>query len=118
MLYSSVTGLIGNTPVLKIANYAEISGVCAEILVKLEYINPAGSVKDRVALAIIEDAEKCGKLKSGGVIVESTSGNTGIALAAIGAARGYKVIVTMPDNMSIERIKLLEAYGAEVVLTD
>ncbi len=118
MLYNSVSELIGNTPILKIANYAKTSVVCAEILVKLEYFNPAGSVKDRVALAIIEDAERQGKLKSGGVIVESTSGNTGIALAAIGAARGYKVIVTMPDNMSAERIKLLEAYGAEVVLTD
>lgn len=117
-LYNSVTELVGNTPTLKISNYAKVFNLNAQILVKLEYSNPTGSVKDRVALAIIEDAEKRGKLKRGSVIVEPTSGNTGIGLAAIGAARGYKVIITMPDSMSVERRKLIAAYGAEVVLTD
>ncbi len=117
-LYNSVTELVGNTPTLKISNYAKKLNLNAQLLVKLEYFNPSGSVKDRVALAIIEDAERRGKLKKGSVIVEPTSGNTGIGLAAIGAALGYKVIITMPDSMSVERRKLIAAYGAEVVLTD
>lgn len=117
-LYNSVTELVGNTPTLRISNYAKKNNLNAQLLVKLEYFNPSGSVKDRVALAIIEDAERRGKLKKGLVIVEPTSGNTGIGLAAIGAARGYKVIITMPDSMSVERRKLIAAYGAEVVLTD
>lgn len=117
-LYNSVAQLVGNTPMLKAANYCRAEKVCADILLKLEYFNPAGSVKDRVALAMIEDAERRGKLKAGGVIVEPTSGNTGIGLAAIGAARGYRVVLTMPESMSVERVKLIEAYGAEVVLTD
>ena len=117
MLYNNVSELIGNTPVLKISAFAEKNGAEAELFAKLERSNPAGSAKDRVALYMINDAEKRGVLKKGGVIIEPTSGNTGIGLAAVGVSRGYRVILTMPDTMSIERRKLIAAYGAEVVLT-
>ena len=111
--------LIGNTPILKTNNYAKQAGVTdATILAKLEYLNPAGSVKDRIALAMIEDAEQKGLLKPGATIIEPTSGNTGIGLAAVAASKGYKVILTLPDSMSIERRNLLKAYGAELVLTE
>ena len=119
MIYDSITQLIGNTPLFYPKNLCEKEGAGknCEILCKLEYLNPAGSIKDRAALFMIEDAEKKGILKKGSVIIESTSGNTGIGLAAIGASRGYRVILTMPETMSIERRKLLAAYGAEIVLT-
>ena len=111
--------LIGGTPILKLNNYAKKSGITdVTILAKLEYLNPAGSVKDRVALAMIEDAEKKGILKEGATIIEPTSGNTGIGLAAVAAAKGYKAILTLPDSMSMERRNLLKAYGAEIVLTE
>ena len=111
--------LIGNTPLLKLNNYSKKTGVNnATILAKLEYLNPAGSVKDRIALAMIEDAEKEGKLKPGATIIEPTSGNTGIGLAAVATAKGYKAILTLPDTMSVERRNLLKAYGAEIVLTE
>lgn len=111
--------LIGNTPLLKLNNYSKKTGVNnATILAKLEYLNPAGSVKDRIALAMIEDAEKNGKLKPGATIIEPTSGNTGIGLAAVAAAKGYKAILTLPDTMSVERRNLLKAYGAEIILTE
>lgn len=113
----SVAELTGNTPIAELRAYCAREGVCARIFAKLEVFNPAGSVKDRVALAMIEDAEKRGLLKAGSTVIEPTSGNTGIALAAIGAAKGYKVILTMPDTMSSERRALIRAYGAEVVLT-
>ncbi|MBD5533006.1 MAG: cysteine synthase A [Lachnospiraceae bacterium] len=115
----SALELIGGTPLLKISRYSEKAGVTgATILAKLEYFNPAGSVKDRIALAMIEDAEKSGKLKPGATIIEPTSGNTGIGLAAVAAAKGYKAILTLPDTMSVERRNLLKAYGAELVLTE
>ncbi len=115
----SVTELIGNTPILKLNRYTEKEGINdVTILAKLEYLNPAGSIKDRTALAMIEDAEKNGRLKPGAAIIEPTSGNTGIGLAAIAAAKGYKVILTLPETMSVERRKLLKAYGAELVLTE
>ncbi|MDY5000300.1 MAG: cysteine synthase A [Lachnospiraceae bacterium] len=115
----SVTELIGNTPLLELERYSKAAGVSgATILAKLEYLNPAGSVKDRVALAMIEDAEKKGELKEGSTIIEPTSGNTGIGLAAIAAAKGYRAILTLPDTMSVERRNLLAAYGAELVLTE
>lgn len=115
----SALELIGETPLLKLNRYSERAGVKgATILAKLEYLNPAGSVKDRVALAMIEDAEKSGKLKPGATIIEPTSGNTGIGLAAVAAAKGYKAILTLPDTMSVERRNLLKAYGAELVLTE
>lgn len=115
----SVTELIGNTPLLELERYSKAVGVTgATILAKLEYLNPAGSVKDRVALAMIEDAEKKGVLKEGSTIIEPTSGNTGIGLAAIAAAKGYRAILTLPDTMSVERRNLLAAYGAELVLTE
>lgn len=117
-IYSSMTELIGNTPLLELKRIEKKHGLETKILGKLEYFNPAGSVKDRIAKAMIEDAEKRGLLKKDSVIIEPTSGNTGIALAAIGAERGYKVIFTMPETMSIERRKLLSAYGAELILTD
>ena len=117
MIYESILELIGGTPLLNVKNYSAKYADGATILCKLEYLNPAGSIKDRAALYMIEDAEKKGILKEGSVIIESTSGNTGIGLAAIGTSRGYKVILTMPDTMSIERRKLLAAYGAEIVLT-
>ena len=111
--------LIGGTPLLEAARYSKKAGVeKATILAKLEYLNPAGSVKDRIALAMIEDAEKSGKLKPGATIIEPTSGNTGIGLAAVATAKGYKAILTLPDTMSVERRNLLKAYGAELVLTE
>ncbi|MBQ5490463.1 MAG: cysteine synthase A [Treponema sp.] len=111
--------LIGNTPLLQLNGYAKKAGISgATILAKLEYLNPAGSVKDRVALAMIEDAEKKGLLKPGATIIEPTSGNTGIGLAAVAAAKGYKAILTLPDTMSVERRNLLKAYGAQIVLTE
>lgn len=111
--------LVGNTPLLEAGRYSENAGATkATILAKLEYLNPAGSVKDRIALAMIEDAEKSGKLKKGATIIEPTSGNTGIGLAAIATAKGYKAILTLPDTMSVERRNLLKAYGAELVLTE
>ena len=111
--------MIGNTPILKLNRYTEAVGVKdATILAKLEYLNPAGSVKDRIALAMIEDAEKKGLLKEGATIIEPTSGNTGIGLAAVATARGYRTIITLPDTMSVERRNLLKAYGAELVLTE
>ena len=116
--YEKITDLIGNTPLLKLSNYIKAHSLKADIYAKLEYFNPAGSVKDRIARAMIDDAEKKGLLKSGSVIIEPTSGNTGIGLAAVAASRGYKVILTMPETMSIERRNLLKAYGAELVLTD
>lgn len=109
--------MVGHTPLLEAANYAKVHGLKARLLLKLEMKNPAGSVKDRVALNIIADAEKNGRLQPGGTIIEPTSGNTGIGLAAIGCARGYRVILTMPDTMSVERRNIVKAYGAEVVLT-
>lgn len=116
-IYSSITELIGKTPLLRMQNIEKKYNTKAKIIAKLEYFNPAGSVKDRVAYNMIEKAEKSGKLKSGSVIIEPTSGNTGIGLAMVGAARGYKVILTMPETMSVERRSLLKAYGAEIVLT-
>ena len=115
----SALELIGNTPILKLNNYVKKSGIeGAVILAKLEYLNPAGSVKDRIALRMIEDAEKSGVLKSGATIIEPTSGNTGIGIASVAAAKGYKAILTLPETMSVERRNLLKAYGAELVLTD
>jgi cysteine synthase A len=116
---TSATELIGNTPLLEVRNYQKSENVTgAHILAKLEYLNPAGSVKDRVAYAMIEDAEKSGKIRPGATIIEPTSGNTGIGLAFVAAARGYKAILTLPDTMSVERRTLLKAYGAELVLTE
>lgn len=112
-----ITDLIGKTPLMELKNYELQNSLEAKIIAKLEYFNPAGSAKDRIAFAMIEDAENKGLLKQGSVIIEPTSGNTGIGLAAVGASKGYRVIFTMPDTMSIERRKLLSAYGAEVVLT-
>ena len=115
----SALELIGGTPVLQLNGYSKAAGVTdATILAKLEYLNPAGSVKDRIALSMIEDAEKSGKLKLGATIIEPTSGNTGIGLAAVAAAKGYRAILTLPDTMSVERRNLLKAYGAELVLTE
>ena len=115
----SALELIGGTPLLKLSRYSGKAGITgANIIAKLEYLNPAGSVKDRIALAMIEDAEKSGKLKPGATIIEPTSGNTGIGLAAVAAAKGYKAILTLPDTMSVERRNLLKAYGAELVLTE
>ncbi len=117
-IYEQITELIGNTPLLNVRNYSKANDLEATILVKLEYLNPAGSVKDRIAKAMIEDAEKKGLLKEGAVIIEPTSGNTGIGLAAVAASRGYRAILTMPETMSVERRNLLKAYGAEIVLTE
>lgn len=118
MIYNSVEKIVGNTPLLKLNNYKKTANAGADIFAKVELFNPAGSIKDRVAKNMIDVAEREGKLKRGATIIEPTSGNTGIGLAAIGGARGYKVILTMPDTMSAERINLIRAYGAEVVLTD
>ena len=115
--YNSLYQLIGNTPLLRLENFEKQNGLHAKIFAKLEFYNPAGSVKDRAALAMIEQAEACGELQKGGTLVEATSGNTGIAIAAIAAAKGYKAVIVMPENMSAERVKILKAYGAEVVLT-
>ena len=117
-IYSKITELVGNTPLVEVSRFSESLDLKARLLVKLEYFNPAGSVKDRVALAMIEDAEKRGLLKPGAVIIEPTSGNTGIGLASVAACRGYRAIFTMPETMSVERRKLLKAYGAEIVLTE
>ena len=113
-----LTDLVGNTPLMELSNYNKSKGLKARLIVKLESFNPAGSVKDRVALAMIEDAEKKGILKEGSVIIEPTSGNTGIGLASIAAAKGYRIILTMPETMSVERRNILKAYGAEIVLTE
>lgn len=117
-IFHSVAELIGNTPLLELTNYKKLNGLNAKILAKLESFNPAGSAKDRVALSMIEAAERQGLLQKGATIIEPTSGNTGIGLAAVGTARGYRVILTMPDTMSVERRKLIAAYGAEIVLTE
>ena len=114
----SLTELIGKTPLLELSNYENKNNLKAKIVAKLEYFNPAGSVKDRIALAMIDDAEKSGNLKAGSVIIEPTSGNTGIGLASVAAARGYRIILTMPETMSVERRVLMKAYGAEIVLTE
>ena len=117
-IYKGTLDLIGNTPLVEVVNIEKKLGLEASVLVKLEYFNPAGSVKDRVARAMIEDAEEKGILKPGSVIIEPTSGNTGIGLASIAAVKGYRMILTMPDTMSIERRNILKAYGAELVLTE
>ena len=117
-IYKGTLGLIGNTPLVEVTNIEKELGLEAKLLVKLEYLNPAGSVKDRVAKAMIEDAEEKGILKEGSVIIEPTSGNTGIGLASIAAAKGYRIILTMPETMSVERRNILKAYGAELVLTE
>ena len=116
--YDRITDLIGKTPLLKLTNYSKLKDLGATVYGKLEYFNPAGSVKDRIAKAMIDDAEAKGALKPDSVIIEPTSGNTGIGLAAVAASRGYKIILTMPETMSIERRNLLKAYGAELVLTE
>ncbi len=117
-VYKSILDFIGNTPLMEVVNIERDLGLKATVLVKLEYLNPAGSVKDRVAKAMIEDAEKKGLLRKGSVIIEPTSGNTGIGLASIAASKGYRMILTMPDTMSVERRNILKAYGAEIVLTE
>ncbi|MBQ1880640.1 MAG: pyridoxal-phosphate dependent enzyme, partial [Lachnospiraceae bacterium] len=116
---NSALELVGGTPIVNITRYAKNAGADkATILAKMEYFNPAGSVKDRIALAMVEEAEKSGKLKAGATIIEPTSGNTGIGIAAVAAAKGYRTILTLPDTMSVERRNLLKAYGAEIVLTE
>ena len=117
-IYTSADQLIGRTPLLELTHIEAAEGLNAKILAKLEYFNPAGSVKDRIAKAMIDDAEATGKLKPGSVIIEPTSGNTGIGLASVAAARGYRIIIVMPETMSVERRQLMKAYGAELVLTD
>ncbi|MBR6312121.1 MAG: pyridoxal-phosphate dependent enzyme, partial [Oscillospiraceae bacterium] len=117
-IYKGTLGLIGNTPLVEVVNLEKDLALEATVLVKLEYFNPAGSVKDRIAKAMIEDAESKGQLKPGSVIIEPTSGNTGIGLAAIAASKGYRIILTMPETMSVERRNILKAYGAEIVLTE
>ena len=117
-IYKGTLGLVGNTPLVEVVNIERELGLEATVLVKLEYFNPAGSVKDRIAKAMIEDAEEKGQLKKGSVIIEPTSGNTGIGLAAIAASKGYRIILTMPETMSVERRSILKSYGAEIVLTE
>ena len=117
-IHTNITQLVGGTPLLEPVNYNRAHGLQARLLLKLEYFNPAGSVKDRIAKAIIEDAEQSGRLRPGGTIIEPTSGNTGIGLAAVAAAKGYRAILTMPETMSVERRNILKAYGAEIVLTE
>lgn len=117
-IYTSAEQLVGKTPLLELKNIEKELGLKSKLLAKLEYFNPAGSVKDRIAKAMIEDAEKSGKLKEGSVIIEPTSGNTGIGLASIAAAKGYRIIIVMPETMSVERRQLMKAYGAELVLTE
>lgn len=117
-IYTSITQLIGNTPLLELTHLEESYQLQAKVIAKLEYLNPAGSVKDRIAKAMIEDAEASGKLKPNSVIIEPTSGNTGIGLAAVAAAKGYRIIIVMPETMSVERRQLMKAYGAELVLTE
>ena len=117
-IYTSAEQLVGKTPLLELTHIEKKYGLKAKILAKLEYFNPAGSVKDRIAKAMIDDAEKSGKLKEGSVIIEPTSGNTGIGLAAVAAARGYRIIIVMPETMSVERRQLMKAYGAELVITE
>ncbi len=116
-IYDSITQLIGSTPIVRLGKFAKSHNINANILAKVEYFNPGGSVKDRIALAMIEDAESRGLLKAGGTIIEPTSGNTGVGLSLVGAVKGYKVILTMPETMSVERRKLASAYGTEIVLT-
>ena len=117
-IYKNLSALVGKTPLLEISNYSKGKDLKAKVIAKLEYFNPAGSVKDRIAKAMIEDAENKGLLKSDSVIIEPTSGNTGIGIASIGTAKGYKVIIVMPETMSVERRTLIKAYGAEIVLTE
>ena len=117
-IYRSAAEIIGGTPLLEVTNIERELDLKARILVKLEYLNPAGSVKDRIARYMIDDAERVGTLKRGGTIIEPTSGNTGIGIASIAAAKGYRIILTMPETMSVERRNILKAYGAEIVLTD
>ena len=117
-IYTSADQLIGRTPLLELTHLEKQLGLEAKLVAKLEYFNPAGSVKDRIAKAIIEDAEASGRLKEGSVIIEPTSGNTGIGLASVAAAKGYRLIITMPETMSVERRQLIKAYGAELVLTE
>ena len=117
-IYVSADQLIGRTPLLELSNIEKELNLQAKVIAKVEYFNPAGSVKDRVAKAMIDDAEKSGKLKAGSVIIEPTSGNTGIGLASVAAARGYRLIIVMPDTMSVERRQIMKAYGAELVLSE
>ncbi|MBO4401668.1 MAG: cysteine synthase A [Selenomonadaceae bacterium] len=117
-IYQNFNELIGNTPLFRLQNFERANNLSAKIIVKLEYFNPAGSVKDRIAWAMIDEAERSGRLKPDSVIIEPTSGNTGVGLAAVAAARGYRIIIAMPETMSIERRKILQAYGAELVLTE
>ena len=117
-IYTSADQLIGGTPLLELSHIEKAEKLEAKLLAKLEYLNPAGSVKDRIAKAILDDAEASGKLKSDSVIIEPTSGNTGIGLASVAAARGYRIIIVMPETMSVERRQLMKAYGAELVLSD
>jgi cysteine synthase A len=117
-IYKSIDELIGNTPILELTNFEKVNNLSAKLYAKLEYFNPAGSVKDRIAKAMIDDAEKEGVLTKASVIIEPTSGNTGIGLSSVAVAKGYKIIITMPETMSVERRNLMKAYGAEIVLTD